>query len=76
MSLESLAPLLLVLPLAGFLLTATIGRRLGKAAHWIPVLFIFGVWVIAMGLVFNVLGGTAPLLAGTEETHGYVIRLF
>ncbi|MEO5884900.1 MAG: NADH-quinone oxidoreductase subunit L [Candidatus Limnocylindrales bacterium] len=76
MSLESLAPLLLVLPLAGFLLTAMIGRRLGKAAHWIPVLFIFAVWVIAMGLVFNVLGGTAPLLEGSEETHGYVIRLF
>ena len=76
MSLESLAPLLLVLPLAGFLLTAVIGRRLGKQAHWIPVLGIGAVWLIAMGLVFNVLTGVAPLLEGSEETHGYALRLF
>ena len=41
---EGLAPLLLVLPLAGFSLTALIGRRLGKQAHWIPVLAILAVW--------------------------------
>ncbi|MEX1173497.1 MAG: NADH-quinone oxidoreductase subunit L [Chloroflexota bacterium] len=76
MSLESLAPLLLILPLAGFALTAAIGRRLGKAAHWIPVLGILAVWVIAMGLVFQVLTGAAPLLAGSDETHGYAISLF
>ncbi|MGK2850578.1 MAG: NADH-quinone oxidoreductase subunit L [Candidatus Limnocylindrales bacterium] len=76
MSLESLAPLLLVLPLAGFLLTAAIGRRLGKQAHWIPVLGIGAVWLIAMGLVINVLTGAAPLLEGSEETHGYVLHLF
>ena len=76
MSPESLAPLLLILPLAGFALTALIGRRLGKGAHWIPVLAILAVWVIAMTLVFNVLTGVAPLLAGSEETHGYAIALF
>ncbi|MEX2185071.1 MAG: proton-conducting transporter membrane subunit, partial [Chloroflexota bacterium] len=76
MSLESLAPLLLILPLAGFALTAAIGRRLGKAAHWIPVLGILAVWAIAMGLVFQVLTGAAPLLAGSDETHGYTISLF
>jgi NADH-quinone oxidoreductase subunit L len=75
-SLESLAPLLLILPLAGFALTAAIGRRLGKAAHWIPVLGILAVWAIAMGLVFQVLTGAAPLLAGSDETHGYAISLF
>ena len=48
---EAFAPLLLVLPMAGFLLTALVGRRLGKQAHWIPVLAILAVWVIAMGLV-------------------------
>jgi len=68
--------LLLILPLAGFALTALIGRRLGKNAHWIPVLGILAVWVIAMTLVFNVLTGVAPLLAGSEETHGYAIVLF
>ena len=76
MNLEGLAPLLLVLPLAGFLLTALIGRRLHKQAHWIPVLAIGAVWLIAMGLVVNVLTGVAPLLEGSEETHGYAIDLF
>ena len=76
MNLEGLAPLLLVLPLAGFLLTALIGRRLHKQAHWIPVLAIGVVWLIAMGLVVNVLTGVAPGLEGSEETHGYAIDLF
>ena len=76
MSLESLAPLLLILPLAGFAVTALVGRRLDKAAHWIPVGAIFVVWLIAMGLVVAVLGGAAPLLEGSEETHGYAIHLF
>jgi len=76
MSPESLAPLLLVLPMAGFLITALVGRRLGKQAHWIPVLGIFVVWLIAMGLVIGVLGGSAPLIPGTEDIHGYVIQLF
>ena len=73
---EGLAPLLLVLPMAGFLLTALIGRRLGKQAHWIPVLAILVVWVIAMGIVANVLSGAAPLLEGSEHVHGYEIPLF
>jgi NADH-quinone oxidoreductase subunit L len=75
-SLESLAPLLLILPLLGFSLTALVGRRLDKRAHLIPVGAILAVWLIAMGLVFNVLTGVAPLLEGSEETHGYVLQLF
>jgi NADH-quinone oxidoreductase subunit L len=76
--LESLAPLLLVLPIAGFALTALVGRRLGKQAHWVPVLAILAVWVIAMGIVFNVLTGAAPVIGGEgeEAIHGYVIPLF
>jgi NADH-quinone oxidoreductase subunit L len=76
--LESLAPLLLVLPIAGFAITALIGRRLGKQAHWIPVLAILAVWVIAMGIVFNVLTGAAPVIGGEgeEAIHGYIIPLF
>ena len=72
---EALVPLLLVLPMAGFLVTAAIGRRLGKAAHWIPVLAILAVWLIAMGLVASVLSGSAPLIPGTD-THGYEMTLF
>jgi NADH-quinone oxidoreductase subunit L len=76
MSVESLIPALIVLPMVGFLATALIGRRLGKQAHWIPVVAILVVWVIAMGLVFQVLTGAAPLLPGSEDSHGYVVHWF
>jgi NADH-quinone oxidoreductase subunit L len=75
---EGLAPLLLVLPLAGFVVTALIGRRLHKQAHWIPVLAIGAVWLIAMGLVIQVLTGAAPVIAGEgeEAIHGFEMHLF
>jgi len=73
---ESLVPALVILPMAGFLLTALIGRRLGKQAHWVPVLAILVVWVIAMGLVYQVLSGAAPLLPGSEDSHGYLLTWF
>ena len=76
MTLESLVPALVVLPMAGFLITALIGRRLRKQAHWIPVLAIFVVWVIAMALCVQVLTGAAPLIPGSEESHGYVLNWF
>jgi NADH-quinone oxidoreductase subunit L len=75
-SFESLIPWLVILPLAGFALNALVGRRLGKGAGWIPVLAIFVVWVIAMGLVYEVLTEAAPLLPGSETTHGYEVHLF
>jgi NADH-quinone oxidoreductase subunit L len=73
MNVASLLPLLLILPLAGFAITALMGRRLGKQAHWIPVGVIVAAWVIAMLAVVDVLGGAAPLLPGSEETHGYIV---
>ncbi len=76
MTLEALIPALVVLPIAGFGLTALVGRRLGKQAHWIPVLAILAVWVIAMALVVDVLGGSAPLLPGSEDSHGYAVTAF
>jgi NADH-quinone oxidoreductase subunit L len=72
---ESLIPLLVLLPISGFAITAAIGRRLGKQAHWIPVLAIFAVWLIAMALVVQVLTGSAPLLEGSEDTHGFALTL-
>jgi NADH-quinone oxidoreductase subunit L len=74
---ESLAPLLLILPLAGFAITALIGRRLHKQAHWIPVLAIGAVWLIAMGLVVQVLSGAAPVISGEgeEAVHGFELHL-
>src|SRR4029453_17866428 len=70
---EGLLPLLLVLPMAGFLITAFIGRRFGKRAHWIPVGAIFLAWIVAMIAVVSVLTGAAPLLPGSENTHGYIV---
>jgi NADH-quinone oxidoreductase subunit L len=75
-SLEDLIPWLVVLPMAGFLITSLIGRRLGKQAHWIPVLAILVVWVIAMALVVEVLTGSAPLIPGSTTSHGYVVSWF
>jgi NADH-quinone oxidoreductase subunit L len=69
--LESLVPLLLLLPLAGFGVTALIGRRLGKAAHWIPVLAIFAVWLIAMAASYGALTGAEPF-----GEHGLALTLF
>jgi NADH-quinone oxidoreductase subunit L len=63
------------LPLAGFLITAAIGRRLGKQAHWIPVGAVVLSWLAAMVVVVSVLGGSAPHIEGTE-TSGYVIQLY
>ena len=73
MDIASLLPLLLVLPMAGFLFTALVGRRLGKQAHWVPVGVILIAWIIAMVAVFNVLTGSAPLIEGSEDLHGYVV---
>ena len=67
---------LVVLPMAGFLITGLVGRRLGKQAHWLPVLAIAVVWVIAMGLVYDVLTEAAPLLPGSVTTHGYEMHWF
>src|SRR4026207_2342751 len=72
MAVESFLPLLLVLPMAGFLFTALVGRRLGFQAHWVAVGVIFIAWVIAMIAVVNVLSGAAPAIEGTES-HGYIV---
>jgi NADH-quinone oxidoreductase subunit L len=76
MDAESMIKALVVLPMLGFLLTAIFGRRLGKQAHWIPVGAILAVWVIAMVLVVQVLTGAAPLLPGSQDSHGYVVDWF
>ena len=71
MSWETLVPLIAALPLAGFCVTALIGRRLGKQAHWIPVLAVFAAWLISMGAAYLALTGQAPFAEG-----GFDVRLF
>ena len=64
-----LIPLIVLLPLAGFAITAAIGRRLGKQAHWIPVAMIVGTWAISMVVAFTALTG------GFGEA-GYGVQLY
>ena len=59
----SFGPLLLAiafLPLAGFLVTAVIGRRLDRQAHWIPVGVIVAAWAIGMVVAYGALTGGGP----------------
>jgi NADH-quinone oxidoreductase subunit L len=73
---DQLIPLIPVLPFAGFAFTALVGRRLGKQAHWVPVLVVFGAWVIAMLASYNVLSGAAPLAEGSEDLHAYSVPIY
>jgi NADH-quinone oxidoreductase subunit L len=73
--LEQLIPLIPALPFAGFAFTALVGRRLGKQAHWVPVLAVFAVWVIAMLASYNVLSGAAPI-EGADELHAYTVPIY
>jgi NADH-quinone oxidoreductase subunit L len=52
--------LVLFLPLAGFLITALIGRRLGKQAHWIPVGVVVLAWLLGMAIVVPALAHAPP----------------
>ena len=56
-TLPSYAPLLLLLPLLGFAFTATVGRRLGKMAHLVPLAAIVATWGMAMSLAIPALTG-------------------
>jgi NADH-quinone oxidoreductase subunit L len=60
MSYDLLIPLIVALPLAGFLITAAIGKRLGKQAHWIPVGAVVISWVVAMVVVAAALTNAEP----------------
>jgi NADH-quinone oxidoreductase subunit L len=71
MNYDLLIVLIPALPLAGFLLTAAIGRRLGKQAHWIPVLAVVASWAIAMVVVAAALTGAGPF-----GEHGHAVALW
>jgi NADH-quinone oxidoreductase subunit L len=66
-----LLPLIVLLPIAGFAITALIGRRLGKQAHWIPVLAVAAAWVISMAAAYGALTGAEPF-----GEHGYAVKYF
>jgi NADH-quinone oxidoreductase subunit L len=53
----NLVPLLLALPLAGFVFTAFFGRRIGRFAFLVPLLLVVATWAIAMVVVYEALTG-------------------
>ena len=65
MSLELLTIVIIALPLAGFVVQAAIGRRMGRSYWQIPVGAVVLSWVAAMVVVAAVLGGSA----GEEGVH-------
>ena len=67
---DYLIPLIPILPLVGFLITAAIGRWLDREAHWIPVGLVVGSWAISMLVVFAALTGAAPF---GHEGHGVTL---
>jgi NADH-quinone oxidoreductase subunit L len=69
-SYDLLIPLIVALPLAGFLVTAAIGKRLGKQAHWIPVGAVVLSWLSAMAVVFAALTNQAPF---SDAGHGVTL---
>ncbi|HEY8437457.1 MAG TPA: NADH-quinone oxidoreductase subunit L [Candidatus Limnocylindrales bacterium] len=68
---DTVVPLIIALPLFGFLFTAVAGRRLGKRAHLVPVGAIAIAWAIGMWVVFNALTGAEPF-----GEHGYGHELY
>jgi NADH-quinone oxidoreductase subunit L len=68
-SVLNLVPLLLLLPISGFVFTALFGRRIGRFAFLVPLLLIVATWALAMVVVFEALTG------GFGE-HGAGITLY
>ena len=71
MNWDLLIPLIAILPLAGFVVTAVVGRRLGKQAHWLPVGAVLAAWLIASAAAYSSLTGAEPF-----AEHGYGVHLF
>jgi NADH-quinone oxidoreductase subunit L len=71
---EVLVPAIIGLPLAGFLITAVVGRRLGKQAHLIPVGAVGLAWLIGMWVAFNALTLAGPF--AEHEVNGHAVHGF
>jgi NADH-quinone oxidoreductase subunit L len=70
MSFDLLIVLIIALPLAGFLISAAIGRRLGARDWWIPVGAVVASWVVAMIVVTATLTNAEPF---GEAGHGLTL---
>jgi NADH-quinone oxidoreductase subunit L len=70
MNFDLLIVLIIALPLAGFLVSAAIGRRLGARDWWIPVGAVVVSWAIAMVVVASALTNAEPF---GQEGHGLTL---
>ena len=70
MSFDVLIVLIIALPLAGFLISAAIGHRLGERDWWIPVGAVVASWVVAMIVVTATLTNAEPF---GEAGHGLTL---
>ncbi len=68
-------PLIAILPLAGFAITALVGRRLGKQAHMIPVGVVVVAWVMSMIVAFLALTHGAPF-DSEAAGFGHAVRIY
>jgi NADH-quinone oxidoreductase subunit L len=68
---DLLIPLIAILPLGGFVVTAVVGRRLGKAAHWLPVGLVVAAWAIGMVVAVGALTHADPF-----GESGYGVTLY
>jgi NADH-quinone oxidoreductase subunit L len=68
---DLLIALIPILPLLGFAITAVIGRRLGREAHWIPVGLVVLSWLISMLVAFSALTGSGPFGEGGHRVFFY-----
>jgi NADH-quinone oxidoreductase subunit L len=58
MTTEALVVAIIALPLAGFLIQAAVGRRMGANAFWIPVGAVVLSWLAALAVIIPVLTGS------------------
>jgi NADH-quinone oxidoreductase subunit L len=56
----NLVPLILGLPLAGFVFTAAFGKRLGPRDYWVAVGTVVASWAVACVVAFGALARLAP----------------
>jgi NADH-quinone oxidoreductase subunit L len=72
---DLLIPLIVLLPMIGFLVTAVVGRRLEKQAHIIPVGVVVLAWLISMVVVFAALTHAAPFDDAAKE-FSYDVHIY
>jgi len=75
MNMDTLIPLIAALPMAGFLFTAVVGRRLGKRAHIVPVAAVGLAWAIAKKIKRVGTKGAFMFTKAFEASQTYIVKV-